>query len=96
MGKREYAFSYLDIIFIWTNMRKEYQKKGKRLIYFNISVVEGWNALYSLKHSSMLSWKSDLEKNFRVSAAHRAEASDKGAHNWQACVQDEEGKKPPL
>ena len=44
----------------------------------------------------MLSWKSDLEKNFRVSAAHRAEASDKGAHNWQACVQDEEGKKPPL
>ena len=40
MGKTEYAFSYLDIIFIWTNMMKEYQKK-KNLIYFNISVVEG-------------------------------------------------------
>ena len=71
---------------------KEYQKK-KNLIYFNISVVEGWNALYSLKHSLMLSWKSDLEKNFRVSAAHWAEAGDKGAHDWQACVLDEEGRK---
>ena len=47
MGKREYAFSYLDIIFIWTNMRKEYQKKRKHLIYFNISVVEGVSAAFA-------------------------------------------------
>ena len=42
MGKREYTFSYLDIIFIWTNMMKEYQKKGNisSIIVFQLLKVE--------------------------------------------------------
>ena len=60
-------------------MVKEMEKL-EHVIHFNISVIEGWNALPSLKHFSILSWKTDPVKNISTSAAHSTEASDKGVY----------------